>query len=95
MKCPHCQENIDVRLIKAPANAQPSTRPAGNGAVSGDLGELIQAAEDQPMTTWEETFYADLKARYAQWKDRTKVSDKQMAILRKIASGEGGRNDEF
>lgn len=90
MKCPHCQ--TELRLVKVAGSGE--TQP-NNG--DGQLKELLAAAQDQPMTDWESTFYADLKARYAQYGARTKVSEKQMTILRKIASGEGGRerNDEF
>lgn len=95
MKCPHCNENIDVRFIKAPSDAQP--KPAGGAPASGDVGELLEACEGQPMTTWEETFVTEQKARFTQYGSRTRISDKQLNILRKIANGEGGRSreDEF
>ncbi len=69
---------------------KPASSTNGN---SGDIGELLDQAEGGKMTKWEETFITDLRARYDQYKERTKVSEKQMAILHKIANGEGG--DEF
>ncbi len=93
MKCPHCNGNIDVRFVKAPPDMQSGAVRSQSAAV-GDMGELLDQCSGQPMTTWEETFVSEQLERYVKYKDRTKVSDKQLAILRKIANGEGGRSRE-
>ena len=98
MKCPHCQNEIEVRINKAPqqqADKAGFGKSSSNG--SGDVGELLNECAGQPMTPWEETFIAETEERYGKYKDRIKMSDKQLNILRKIASGQGGRQreDEF
>ncbi len=89
MKCPHCAKNIDVRFVKAPDDLQP-----GNGAqvpsaeVSGDLGEILGAIDDGSLKGQAVEFVKDMRERFGKYQDRTKVSPKQIAWLRKLAYGE-------
>ncbi len=83
MKCPHCNENIDVRFIKAPASSGASSTAEG----MGDLGELLsQIHDDELETDFEIGFMKQLRDRFAQYGDTTRMSEKQMICLRKIAA---------
>jgi hypothetical protein len=94
MKCPHCAQEIEIRFTKAP---QQQYDNGVKDTDTDDIGGLLEACQSHPMTNWEETFVIDLRTRFKQYGSRTKVSEKQMGILRKIASGQGGRerNEEF
>ncbi len=78
-KCPVCGSTIELRAFQGAAS---------NGAEgSGDVGELLERIHDDELETeFEITFMRDLRARYAQYGTRTKVSDKQLNVLRKIAA---------
>jgi hypothetical protein len=56
-----------------------------------DLDALIEAAEGCAATDWERTFCADMRERYTKWRGETRVSESQLAKLRDIARGGGGR----
>ncbi len=79
--CPKCNCQLEVRLSFA--SGPKSSTP------SGDLGELIAAANDRAdkLNAWEADFMKQLNERYEQYGERTKLSDKQMAALQKIAAG--------
>lgn len=86
MKCPHCQKNIDVQFIKAPDNAQPSKQEGDSD--TADLGELLGMIDEASLTGASLDFVTQTRERFAKYKGKTRMSDKQMAWLRKIASGE-------
>lgn len=88
MKCPHCSQNIDVQFIKAPANAQPPT-PANNGSAgTADLEELLDMIDASSLSGQTLDFVVQTRERFKKYKSGTRMSDKQMSWLRKIASGE-------
>ena len=89
MKCPHCDGNIDVRFIKAPGNGQPKQE----SAPTGDLGELLGRINDEDLDEKALEFVTQTRERYEKYQDRTRMSEKQMAWLTKIAEGEGRRDD--
>lgn len=89
MKCPHCNGNIDVRFIKAPADAQAEATPHSPSVDNSDLETLLDAADNQPLEGWSATFVADLRKRFTQYGSKTFISAKQMTKLRQIANGEG------
>ena len=80
MKCPHC--NKDVRLVKGDSAAPPK------GADTVGVGELLDAIDADALEGKAAEFVAQTRERYAQYKERTRMSDKQMAWLRNIANGE-------
>lgn len=82
MKCPACNCNLDVRLIKAPAS---SGAPA---EASGDLGELLESIDVETLEGASAKFVRETQARFEQYGDKTRMSEKQMAWLKRIASGE-------
>lgn len=82
MKCPHCSNEIEVRLVKAPP-MQASL--AGEGM--GDVGELLaQIHDDELETDFEIGFIKQTRERFEQYGDRIRMSEKQMVCLRKIAA---------
>lgn len=76
MKCPHCKTELSLVVSKAGGSA-----PAAD---SSDLEGLLREAESLFLNEWEQGFINDLSERFSKWGSRTKVSDKQMATLRKI-----------
>ena len=87
MKCPHCQQPIDVRLIKAPAM---QSQESGNAGSS--LGDLLESIDMAAIDGKNYDFVTQVKERFEQYGDRTMMSDKQMAWLRKLAAGVYGRD---
>ena len=82
-QCPHCKQYFDVRLTKAPAPLQSN----GNGSAADhdDLESLLDAIDDSSLSGWDHDFVVDTRARFEKYGEATKVSDKQMAHLRRIA----------
>lgn len=85
MKCPHCQGNIDVQFVKAPANTQ---GPSANGG-TGDIGEILDQILDNSLSGAAATFVAETRSRYAKYGDRIRFSEKQLSWLKSIAAGKG------
>ncbi len=83
MKCPHCNENIYVRFVKAPSDSggQSSGRTSDVGAL------LEQIHDDELETQFEIDFIKQTRERFEQYGDRIRMSDKQMACLQRIAAG--------
>lgn len=89
MKCPHCNGNIDVRFIKAPPDLNGTARTVASTNNGGNsLVEMLDAIDDSKLTGASQTFVAETRERFAKYKDKTKMSDKQLAWLRKLAYGE-------
>jgi hypothetical protein len=86
MKCPNCQ--VELRLTKVSGGGEQSVPVS-------DLGALLSECEGQPMDAWNQEFYRKLRERFEQYGEATFVSEKQLAILRKIATGNGGERDPF
>lgn len=81
MKCPNC--NCDLKLVVAggAAKAAPSTP-------SSDLDELMSQIDDSTLTKpFEREFMSKLRERYEKYGAGTMVSEKQLAVLRRIAAG--------
>ncbi len=82
-RCPHCDQPIDVRFIKAPA-MQSDSAPSGDTA---DLEALLNQIDDTLLTeSGEVDFVSQTRERFAKYGDRTKMSDKQMNWLKRIAA---------
>lgn len=93
LKCPKCSTTYDISLqeyrsqhestekpeIVADTRAHPST---------SDLGELLDSISEEGLSGKAADFVTDMRARYAQYGARTRVSEKQRAWLEKIAQGE-------
>ena len=50
--------------------------------------DLLKTAKKNASTDWEKTFVTELAARHKKWGEELYVSEKQLAILQKIAGGE-------
>ena len=79
--CPKCNCQLEVKLSFASGPRAPSSP-------TDDVGLLLEQAEDRNLNKWEQEFITSLRARYDEYGDRVMVSEKQMATLRNIASGE-------
>lgn len=56
-------------------------------AAKFDLVELLKDAEFcAHLTSWEEEFLDDLRGRLILWKGEMSLSEKQMAVLKRIAA---------
>lgn len=84
MNCPHCGKVVIVKLTKDDGKEMP--RPASNGG--NGLGDMLQAIDDSRLTGASVKFVEETRERYAKYKDNTKMSEKQLAWLRKLAYGE-------
>ncbi len=47
--------------------------------------KLLETAEDRAMGDWEMNFVSETRERYDKYGDNTYLSDKQIAILKRIA----------
>lgn len=82
--CPRCGTAFELRI-----NTQPTTQAKQATSVpTGDVGDLLALAESFNLNDWERGFVTDMRERFDKYGDRIKVSDKQMATLRKIAAGD-------
>lgn len=86
LRCPKCNVDLEVRLTAAPPMQADQVKPRTNGG--GNIQELLEEAEARDLNPWEQEFIGSLRTRFDQYGARTKMSEKQMGILRKIASGE-------
>ena len=87
MTCPHCGK---VVLLVKDSNVTPARKPAAKPAPSsstdtGDLEELLDAINDDRLDGKAADFVAQTRERFAQYKGRTIMSEKQLAWLRKLA----------
>jgi hypothetical protein len=50
-----------------------------------ELKALVKSAKSAAATDWEKAFTKEQSARVAKWGDKTMMSEKQIAVLQKIA----------
>jgi hypothetical protein len=50
-----------------------------------DFEELLSAAEDEAKNEWEMDFVGDMRDKYTDYGDTMFLSEKQLALLRRIA----------
>lgn len=58
------------------------------------LKALVKAAKAAASTDWEKSFCKDQSKRIKEWGGKVKMSEKQIAVLRKIASGKEEEDEE-
>lgn len=84
--CPDCELCFEVATanevyVQDPDKAQDAPPATGN------IGELIaKALNSSNLTEWESAFLNDLNGRYRKYFEDTRMSDKQMSALRRIAA---------
>lgn len=95
MKCPFCQQPIHIEFSKAtPDVGRPlAPRSSAAPAMVDDLAELLDSIEDDALDTAAATFVKDTRERFAKYKEKTRMSDRQMGWLQRIAAGENRRDD--
>jgi hypothetical protein len=81
---------LEVKLVFA--SGPRSSESAGEP--SGDLGELLDRIDEDTLDSKAREFVIQTKERYVQYKNRTRMSEKQMNWLREIATG-ANRKDEW
>lgn len=103
--CPYCGNRFEivVRSQAAPAHKAPPAdgsihkrlvRQSGGAVETDDIGELLDAiTDDDQLDGKAAEFITQTRERYAKWKSNTKMSDKQMAWLKRIAAGEFRKDD--
>ncbi len=79
MNCPHCDQPVDVQLFKSGGKPQ-SVDASGLGAL------LEQIHDDELESDFEIGFMKQLRERFAQYGADTRMSEKQMTVVRKIAA---------
>lgn len=92
LKCPKCNVDLEVRLTAAPP-MQADKAKAGQPASSDEVGELLNAIDDGSLDEGSVNFVRETRARFAQYGDRIRMSDKQMNWLKKLAGG--NEDDEW
>lgn len=83
--CPKCQCQLEVKLTFA--SGPKSSQPQANA--SSDLGQLLDDCEANDPQGKAAEFVADMREKYGRYGATTRVSEKQLSWLHKIASGEG------
>ena len=89
MNCPHCGKV--VKLVKD------TNKEIGNSSFDYDddngrtaspsgIGDLLDRIDDDSLTGAAVDFVASTRARYEQYGDRIKLSEKQMTWLERLAS---------
>lgn len=56
-------------------------------ALPVDFKDLLKVAKKNASTDWEKDFTKELAERHKKWGDGLYISEKQLAILQKIAGG--------
>ncbi len=83
MNCPHCGKVVLAKLTKDDATHETSATASDVGDVGGLLDRIH---DDELETDFEIDFMRQTRERFKQYGDRIRMSDKQMACLRKIAA---------
>ena len=79
MKCPHCNNTIEVRLSKG----IPET-PANDGP--DDLETMLACINEEDLDEPSAKFVRETRERFEQYGDRTRISPKQLAWLKRLAN---------
>lgn len=86
--CPKCSQRLEVSLTMAPASQTQKVLPVNGNASTDELGELLDLIDDGSLSGAAVNFVAETRARFAQYGARTRVSEKQIAWLKKLAGAE-------
>lgn len=84
MQCPHCHADLIITFQTDRSRSELSTPTP---ATSGNVGDLLaQITDEHVQGEPSQKFVAETRARYAQYGERIRFSEKQMAWLQKIAA---------
>lgn len=84
--CPKCGSQLEVKLTFASGPRSSEQKP------EGDLSELLDQIADEDLSGAALKFVTETRERFAQYGSRTRMSEKQMAWLQRIAGGETGND---
>lgn len=92
-KCPHCSKpfELEVRFTKAPEMQSDSVRPAVNAATN--LGALLDSINEDELDAAAAKFVRETKERFEQYGAKTRMSEKQLGWLQRIADGDNRKDD--
>lgn len=79
--CPHCHAMLTITAVMK-EKAGGSSIPAGDTSA---IGDLLRQIDDEALDEGELSFVTDIRARFKQWKDKIKISDKQVRWLERLA----------
>lgn len=82
--CPSCKNQLEVKLTFASGPKNSSSQR--ESVDSSDVGDLLDSVDMGNLNDFEREFIEQTKERFAKYKDNIRMSDKQMAVLRKIAA---------
>ena len=92
LNCPHCLKPVMLGLVAVDGN--PTNRqPKLPGTKS--VGELLEMIDIDTLDVKTAKFVGDTRERYAKYKERIMISDKQIAWLESIAAGKSGNKDPW
>lgn len=87
-RCPYCQKDITASVTFHTGAPAPQT--SNFAATATDLGELLAMIDVTHLDGIAADFVMDTRKRFARYAERTKVSGKQFAWLRKLAGAAAG-----
>ena len=83
MNCPQC--GCALRLVADVEGKVARSTPSPSADITG-LGDLLDSISLVGLDDWDTKFVEDARARFLKYKGKTLMSEKQMKILRGIAS---------
>jgi hypothetical protein len=91
--CPKCSTHFEISLTTAPTqqaedaprSEAPNPPPIERGS---SLAELLDSINDDALTGAAAKFVTETRERFNQYGDRIRMSEKQLAWLKRIATGE-------
>jgi len=90
IECPHCKNQLQLDSRLTFASGPRSSEPASG---SDDLGALLGQIMDDGLTGQVAEFVTQTRERYEKYGSRTRMSEKQLAWLKRIADGETGQDE--
>ena len=92
-QCPHCRAALTVEVATSRPNPKPVASPPL--AFSDDIGELLNLIDMDSLDAKSADFVATTRERFAKWKDKILMTERQLAWLRKLAAGAGNKDEHF
>ncbi len=86
VECPKCKCQIEVKVAFASGPKSSAPEPSS----SGDLAALLDRIVDDELSGAAAKFVRETRERFEQYGSRTRMSDKQLVWLQRIAGGETG-----
>ena len=104
--CPHCSTELTLGLIALKTNGQRAATPASASTsrarpkpkslppeALGELPMLFDSIDEAKLDRPAAEFIRKMKASYLQYKEKTFVSEAQMAWIRDISNGKNDKDN--